>query len=90
MKIKNYDSFFKFPMFLSGQLNPDPTSYVCFVCKRKLNKINFRCTKCNLRAHEKCNNTVLFDSDICSDCRRWGNLPFYNVSFCIYISIDTE
>ena len=92
MKIKNYDSLFKFPLLLSGyiQLNPDPASDVCFVCKRKLNKINFRSTKCDLWAHEKCNTTVLFDSDICSDCRRWLNLPFYNVSFCIYISIDTE
>ena len=40
MKIKNYDSISKFALLLSGyiQLNPGPTSDVCFVCKRTLNK----------------------------------------------------
>ena len=40
--------------------------------------------------NKKCDNTVLFDSDIFSDCKRWENLPFHNVSFCIYNSGDTE
>ena len=87
MKIKNYDSFFSFALLLSGdiQLNPGPTSDVCFVCKRTLNKISFCYTKCYLRAHKKCSNTVFFDSDICSDCKRWENLPFHNVSFVLMI-----
>ena len=40
MKIKNYDSFFKFVSLLSGeiQLNPGPASDICFICKRTLNK----------------------------------------------------
>ena len=40
MKINNYHSFFKFALLLSGdiQLNPGPTSDVCFVAKRTLNK----------------------------------------------------
>ena len=92
MKIKNYDSFFSFALLLSGdiQLNPGPTSDVCFVCKRTVNKRSFYCTKCNLRVHKKCSNTVFFDSDICSDCKRWENLSFHNVSFCIDNSSDTE
>ena len=55
MEIKNYESFLKFALLLSGdiQLNPGPTSDVCFVCKRILNKKRFRCTKCDLRAHKK-------------------------------------
>ena len=84
MTIKSHDSFFKFTLLQTGdiQLNPAPTSDVCFVCKRSLNKISFCCTKCDLRSHKKCSSTVLFDSDICSDSRRWENLPFHNVSFC--------
>ena len=35
-------------------------------------------------------NKAFFVSDICIDCRRWANLPFHNVSFCIDISSDTE
>ena len=72
MKIKNYDLFLKFALLLSSdiQLNTGPNFEVCFVCKRTLNKKSFRCTKCDLRAHKKCNNKVFFDSDICSDCRR--------------------
>ena len=47
MKIKSHDSFSKFALLLSVdiQLNPGPTSDVCFVCKRTLNKKSFRCTK---------------------------------------------
>ena len=58
MKIKNYDSFFKFVLLLSSdiQLNPKPSSDVCFVCKRTLKKKSFRCTKCDLREYEICNN----------------------------------
>ena len=54
MKIKNYDSFFKFALLLSGdiQLNPWPTSDACFVSKRTLIKRNFYCIKCDLRAHK--------------------------------------
>ena len=91
MKIKNYDSFFKFALLISGdvQLNPGPTSDVCFVCKRTLNKRSFWCTKCDLRAHKKCNNSNFFNSDICSDCKRWENLPFH-VSFCIDNTSDTD
>ena len=73
-----------------ANLNPGPTSGVCFVCKSSLNKRSFCCTKCNLRAHKKCNNTVFFDSDICSDCKRWENLPLHNVSFCIDNSSDRK
>ena len=53
MKIKKYDSFFNCALFLSGdiQLNPGPTSDVCFISKRALNKKRFRCTKCSLRTH---------------------------------------
>ena len=56
---KNSDSFFKLALLLSGdiQLNPGPTSDVCFVYKRTLNKRSFYCSKCDLRAHKKCNNT---------------------------------
>ena len=92
MKIKSHDSFFKFALLLSAdiQLNPGPTSDVCFVCKSTLNKKSFHCTKCDMRAHKKCNSTVFFDSDICSDCRKWENLPFHNVSFCTDNSHDTE
>ena len=39
---------------------------------------------------KKCNNTVFFDCDICSDCKRWENLPYCCVSFCIDNSSDTE
>ena len=42
------------------------------------------------KAHNKCNNTVFFDSDICSDCKRWENLPSHNVYFRIDNSSDTE
>ena len=70
------------------QLIPRPTSDICFVCKRTLNKKGFHCTKCDLRAH-KMQQHGLFDSDICIDCRRWENLLFH-VSFCIGNSSDTE
>ena len=82
--------FFKFPLLFSGgiQLNLEPTSTVCFVWKMTLNKKSFRCTRCDLRVHNKCNNTVFFDSDIRSDCR-WENLP-YHVSFCTDNSNDRE
>ena len=82
--------FFKFPLLFSGgiQLNLDPTSTVCFVWKMTLNKKSFRCTRCDLRVHNKCNNTVFFDSDIRSDCR-WENLP-YHVSFCTDNSNDRK
>ena len=92
MKIKNYDSFLKFALLLSSdiQLNPGPNFEVCFVCKRTLNKKSFRCTKCDLRTRKICNNTVFFDSDICSDCTKWENLPFHYVSFCIDNSRDTD
>ena len=65
MKIRNYDSFFSFALLLSGdiQLNPGPTSDICFICKGTLNKKSFYCTKCDLRAHKKCSNTVFSDSD---------------------------
>ena len=91
-KIKSYDSFFNFALLVSGyiQLNPGPTSDVCFVCRRALYKISFYCIKYDLRAHKKCSNMVFFDSDICSDCRRWENLSFHNVSFCIDNNSDTE
>ena len=91
-KIKNYDSFFKLTLLISVdiQLNPGPTADVCFVCKRTLNKKSFCCTKCDLRAHKKCNNMDFFDSNICSDCRRWENSPFHNISFCIENSSNTE
>ena len=54
MKIKNYDSFLKFALLLSGdiQLNPEPTSDVYFVSKRILNKRSFYCSKCDLRANK--------------------------------------
>ena len=54
MEIKNYDSFFKSALLLSGdiQLNSVPTSDTSFVCKRTLNKRSFCCTKCDLRAHK--------------------------------------
>ena len=93
MKIKNCNSFIKFALLLLSDdihLNPGPTSEVCFVRKRTLNKKRFRCNKCDLRAHKKYNNTVILDSDICSDCRRWENLPFHDVSFCTDNSSDTE
>ena len=51
---------------------------------------SFYCAKCDLRAHKKCSNTVFFDRDIFSDCKRWENLPLHNVSFCIDSSSDTE
>ena len=59
MKIKNSDSFFKLVLLLSGdiQLNQWPTSDVCFVYERTLNKRSFYCSKCGLRPHKKCNNT---------------------------------
>ena len=71
-------------MLLSGgiQLNPGPPSDLYFICKRTLIKRSFYCTKYNLRAHKKCNNTALFDSDVCSDLKIWENLPFH-VSFNI-------
>ena len=62
-KIKNYGSFFKFALLLSGDIQLNPGA--CFICKRTLNKN----TKCDLRAHENCNKKVFFDSDICSDCK---------------------
>ena len=54
MEIKNYDSFFKSALLLSGdiQLNSVPTSDTSFVCKRTLDKRSFCCTKCDLRAHK--------------------------------------
>ena len=54
MEIKNYDSFFKFALLLSGdiQSNIGSISDVCFVCKRTLSKRSFCCRKCNLRAHK--------------------------------------
>ena len=92
MKMKNYDSFFKVALLLSGdiRLNPGPTFDVCFVCKRTFNKRRFYCSKCDLGAHIKCNNTVFFCNDICSDCKRWENLSFHNFSFCINNSTNTE
>ena len=91
MEIKNYDSFFKSALLLSGhiQLNPVPTSDTSFVCKRTLNKRSFCCTKSNRKGTLKCNNAVFFDSNICSDCTRSKNLPFHNVSFCTGKSSDT-
>ena len=43
MKIKNYDSFCKCALLISGdiQLNPGPTTDVCFACKRTLIKEAF-------------------------------------------------
>ena len=92
MKIKNYNSFLKFAFLLSGdmQLIPGPSSDLCFVCKRALNKRSSCCIKCDLTAHKKCNNTVFFYSNICGDCKRWENLPFHNVSFCVDNSSNTE
>ena len=54
MKTKNYGSFFNFALLLSGdiQLNPGPTSDVCFVFRRALNKRSFCCTKCDLRVNK--------------------------------------
>ena len=34
--------------------------------------------------------TPFLDSDICSDCKRWENLPLHNVSFYIDNSNDAE
>ena len=54
VEIKNYDSFFKFALLLSGDIrsNKGSTSDVCFVCKRTLSKRSYFCTECNLRAHK--------------------------------------
>ena len=84
MKIKDYNSFFNFVLLLSRdmQLNAGPTSYVCFIYIRTLHKRSFHCTKCHLRAHK-------IDSDICSDYKRWENLPFHNVCFSIDDSSET-
>ena len=93
MKIKNCNSFIKFVLLLLSDdihLNPGLKSDVCFVCQSTLNKKRFRCNKRDLRAHKKYNNTVILDSDICRDCRRWQNLPFHAVSFCIDNSSDME
>ena len=47
MRIKYYNTFFKFALLLHDdiQLNPGPISHVCFVCKSALNNGSFCCTK---------------------------------------------
>ena len=54
MEIKNFESFFKFALLLSGDIqgNTGSTSDVSSVCKRTLSKRSFCCTKCDLRAHK--------------------------------------
>ena len=92
MKTKNHESVFDNALLLSGniQLNPGPTSDICFACKKTLNKRSFYCPKCDLRAHKKWSKMVFFNVDICSDCKRWENLPFDNFSFRIDNSSNTE
>ena len=91
MKIKNCDSFFKFALLLSGniQWSPGPISDVCFVCKRTFNKISFCYTKCNLRT-QKSATTRSFLIAIYVVTVKDGRIYYSTMLFCIDNSGDTE
>ena len=55
-KLRNHDSFFKYLLLLSGDvnLNPGPIQNPCKICLGSVNKKVIFCPNCNSRFHKKC------------------------------------
>ena len=56
LKLRNYDSFFKYLLLLSGDinLNPGPIQNPCKKCLGSVNKKVIFCKNCNFWFHKKC------------------------------------
>ena len=56
LKLRNYDSFYKYLLLLSGDinLNPGPIQNPCKKCLGSVNKKIFFCKNCNFWFHKKC------------------------------------
>ena len=56
LKFKNYNSYFKYLLLLSGDVNlhPDPVNCHCSVCNTPVRKKQISCSKCQLWVHKKC------------------------------------
>ena len=75
IKFKNYKSFFKFILLLSGDIatNPGPTNYPCSKCGGGV-RSGVLCTACNLWVHSRCEG--LSRMQINSLSNLGGNLGF--------------
>ena len=65
LKLRNYDTFFKYLLLLSGDinLNPGPIQNPCKKCLGFVNKKVIFCKNCNFWFHKKCelpNNPAKF------------------------------
>ena len=56
LKFKNYNSYFKYILLLSGDINlhPGPVNYPCSVCNGPVRRKQISCNECNLWVHKKC------------------------------------
>ena len=56
LKLRNHDSFFKYLLLLSGDvnLNPGPIQNPCKKCLGSVNKKVIFCQNCNSWFHKKC------------------------------------
>ena len=94
LKLRNYDSFFKFIILLSGDINlhPGPTQNPCKICSNPVNLKIIFCQKCNFWFHKKCelpddkamynelklNKNVLY---CCKECSEYPNDSISNNNF---------
>ena len=55
LKTKNFNSFVRFAILLSGyiEVNPEPHSNLCDFCGKRVNQRCLSCIKCNVKIHKK-------------------------------------
>ena len=77
LKFRNHNSFFKYLLLLSGDinLNPGPINNPCLICTKSVSKRGLCCANCGIWMHKKCNkinpeiNIVQQDSPaLCNFC----------------------
>ena len=94
LKLRKYDSFFKFILLLSGDINlhPGPIQNPCKLCSKSVNQKVIFCQKCNFWFHKKCEipddkalyNELKLNKNIvylCRECSKYTNDSITNNPF---------
>ena len=90
LKLRKYDSFFKFMILLSGDINLHPglTKNPCKICSNPVNLKIIFCQKCNFWFHKKCElpddkamyNELKLNKNVLYCCKECSKYPSDSIS----------
>ena len=76
MQFKNQESFAKFYLLLSCDIELNPGPNPCMICSGSVNKRGLFCDICGIGCHKKCNTTAIeyHSNFICIQCHDRNSL----------------